>query len=143
MQLQEIMKKAYAWKWKDDARYPEGEFVVDDGSKFVVNFDLTGDKGWDVSFIRWDAKNKPSHAVTGTGDQFKVFATVFEILKYFIKSKKPTRFYFSGTGKSRTNLYSRFAKKYAKNLGYKNVGSEFMHSSVGPSRTEFYFEKIK
>jgi lysyl-tRNA synthetase class I len=61
---------------------------------------------------------------TGEGDQFKIFATVIDIAKDFVRQMKPEKFSFYShkdpdeTTSSRPKLYSALIKRFASGLGY-------------------------
>jgi hypothetical protein len=64
-------------------------------------------------------------AVTGEGDQFKIFGTVIAIAKDFIKLKRPGVLKFSAEKQdtktksaSRTKLYSAMVRRFASQYGY-------------------------
>lgn len=90
---------------------------------YRVFFKLNGKK---YSFRFYQYKNKNDMIndfdgrddITGTGNQLKVFSTVIEILKDFIKKENPYEIYFSAKEPSRKKLYSHILKK--SNIeGYK------------------------
>lgn len=68
---------------------------------------------------------------TGEGDAFKIFGTVLEIIRDFIKQKKPSKIFFESdkievspyydqeeTNLSRERLYDRMVDKFAGSMGY-------------------------
>lgn len=56
---------------------------------------------------------------TGTGDEFKVFATVGKQSLDFIKKFNPTELHFTTDEESRQRLYAKFAARLASETGYK------------------------
>lgn len=91
-----------------------------DGSDLVILFtsvEFDDDPLWNIVFDR-----NGSTDVTGEGDQMRVFATVLDATKKFIKKEKPAQVRFSASkekGVSRTNLYKRLINRFADSLGYK------------------------
>jgi hypothetical protein len=77
--------------------------------------------------------------VTGTGDAYRIFATVAKIINNDIAEYgSEDQMVFTGEGKSRTKLYDRTAQ----NLNRYVPGYELDHSKIeGPSRV-YYFNKI-
>ena len=79
---------------------------------------------WEIHFHKDDDQaddDVEAHSgITGTGDAFRVFATVFEIIKDIIKYGKPEILSIKSKADepSRTKLYKRLAKKFAPSLGY-------------------------
>jgi len=75
--------------------------------------------------------------LTGDGDAFRIFATIFSILKKYIKSRKPEILFFSASKQetSRTKLYTAFFKKM-KMSGYNN-----MARSATSSKDFFFVRK--
>jgi hypothetical protein len=76
------------------------------GGWFEVEFALVGGDG-------------PNVGITGTGDQFKIFATVMDVLRDFIKSQAPDRVTFEAKEKSRFDLYKALIRRFASRMGYK------------------------
>lgn len=53
--------------------------------------------------------------ITGTGNAFKVFATLTEIIREFVEQKQPEYITFSAKEPSRQRLYNRWSKTLAGN----------------------------
>lgn len=89
-----------------------------EGKEYMVFFQLMNDElTWTVNFV----DRKFSTEITGAGDPFKVFSTVLATIREFIKDYGPKRITMSASkskGESRSSLYSRMLKKYAKSEGY-------------------------
>ena len=60
---------------------------------------------------------------TGEGDAMRIFATVVESGKKFIKKTKPdeVRIYGKKTDKKKAKIYGILAKKFAGSIGYKYI----------------------
>jgi hypothetical protein len=78
-----------------------------------------GEDSWNIEFIAHDHDSGTD--IIGSGQAFRVFATVSTILKEFIKSKNPSMFHFTAQEPSRIKLYDRFAKQIKKIAGYKFI----------------------
>ena len=120
----ETFDQPYPWKWSDhDIRQRMWTASFAD---VVVIFSVDGAGEWGVSFNR-----DGSQAVTGEGDQFKIFATVLDIAKDFINLKRPKSIQFTAhkeeteTTSSRTKLYSAMVKRFANSLGYDSQEKPF------------------
>jgi hypothetical protein len=141
MQLQEIMNKPYSWEWtKRTHRLYEASFKNERGNKIVVDMQYGDiDDLWNISFALDPGYGQPKIMdKTKTGDEFKIFSTVMDIIGKFIKKEKPDNIGFSADGRSRIKLYDAFEKRYSKKLGYKFKGKD---SFAG--LTTYKFEKIR
>lgn len=89
---------------------------------------------WTLEFFIGEKQN-----ITGEGESIKIFSTVLNDLKTFINIFKPTELYFSAhkenENNSRSNLYTRMIKTYAKQLGFT--------FEVSDSKSERSFTLIK
>lgn len=91
--------------------YQEYEFSLDD-RKFTVEFvDKYNKDDYELVFYDQDGNLEK----TNKGKSFTVFATVFNILKSFLKSHKPKIVRFSAKS-DRESLYDNFSKKVAQEL---------------------------
>ena len=87
-------------------------FTSNNSTQYEVAIELTSDDAeWEVVFF---VKGTSSFKKTGTGDEFRVFATVISIIKDFVKTNKPNRVSFSAdvNEPSRISLYKTLAKRY-------------------------------
>ena len=122
-QLEEAFDQPYPWKWGDRSSQRMWTASFAD---VVVIFSVDGAGEWEISFNR-----DGSQAVTGEGDQFKIFATVIDIAKDFINLKRPKVIQFTAhkeeteTTSSRTKLYSAMVKRFANSLGYESKEKPF------------------
>ena len=121
--LNEAFDQPYPWKWGDRSSQRMWTASFAD---VVVIFSVDGAGEWEISFNR-----DGSQAVTGEGDQFKIFATVIDIAKDFISLKRPKVIQFTAhkeeieTTSSRTKLYSAMVKRFANSLGYESKEKPF------------------
>ena len=91
---------------------------------------------WDVSFSRGGSIEK-----TGQGDEFKIFATVLDILKKFVDDVKPVHVNFAAEKAaddkgSRGKLYLRLANKFF-GKDYK-IRTDVSKSSFSGDETMFF-----
>ena len=135
MKLTEILNKPAEWKWfKTSSRQWKALFTIDD-NKYVFQAETSDMERWQITFEIRGAGGKP-HDISKTGNEFKVFATVAEILNEYLKKVKPDNFWFTAKEPSRAKLYDRFAKLIVrKHSKYKAV------SSVNNNKKFYEFEK--
>jgi hypothetical protein len=119
--LEESLNQPYKLiGWDDESYYDEirAWAALPDGTYLEILFDRGESEDWQVDFKRGDSMQK-----TGQGDAQRIFATVLETIRQFIKKYDPDSLSFSAikmhdpTG-SRSRLYDALAKKYAAGLGY-------------------------
>ena len=137
MKLLEVLNKPAEWKWFLKApREWKALFTIDD-NKYVFKAETSDMERWQITFEIRGAGGKP-HDISKTGNEFKVFATVAEILNEYLKKVKPDIFWFTAKEPSRAKLYDRFAKLIViKHRKYKAV------SSVNNNKKFYEFEKKK
>jgi len=120
----------YSWTQQTVGAW-RGRFKTTDGygDINVEASDVTS-KSYTVEFSVMDAFD-----VTGTGDQFKIFATIISMLKDFINAVQPNKLHFSANKGdpddeaarpgSRAKLYTRMCQKLATSAGYELKVSNF------------------
>ena len=137
MKLLEVLNKPAEWKWfKTSSREWKALFTIDD-NKYVFKAETSDMERWQITFEIRGAGGKP-HDISKTGNEFKVFATVAEILNEYLKKVEPEIFWFTAKEPSRAKLYDRFAKLIVrKHQKYKAV------SSVNNNKKFYEFEKKK
>ena len=118
----EAFDNPYPYEWdKPDSNSYHALAFLDDGSPLDIEFGNQGNNEWHVKFDR-----NYSMRVTGEGNQQRVFATVVNAVKQFVKKRKPQKIIFSATknvapgqkSNSRSSLYSSLIARYATALGY-------------------------
>ena len=103
--------------------------IKDGPDEYVYKSDINGK---DLTVIieefaaEWEAlfKVDGSMDITGTGNEVKVFSTVLDIISDFINSEEPDIIIFSASksqSSSRSNLYDRLVKRFAKTRGYTST----------------------
>ena len=137
MKLLEVLNKPAEWKWFLKApREWKALFTIDD-NKYVFKAETSDMERWQITFEIRGAGGKP-HDISKTGNEFKVFATVAEILNEYLKKVEPDNFWFTAKEPSRAKLYDRFAKLIVrKHSKYKAV------TSVNNNKKFYEFEKKK
>ena len=135
MKLLEVLNKPAEWKWfKTSSREWKALFTIDD-NKYVFKAETDDMERYQITFEIRGAGGKP-HDISKTGNEFKVFATVAEILNEYLKKVKPDIFWFTAKEPSRAKLYDRFAKLIVrKHPKYKAV------NSVSNNQKFYEFEK--
>lgn len=136
MRLNEVFNKPYPYRWieKSDEAW-KAEAQLQGGDYLTINFNTTDFNltEWEINFQRGGDYN---YKATGTGDEFRVFATVVAAIKeWFNKQRpKPREIFFSGdkedtpNAESRIRLYDRFAKQFAQQTGYRVERNEMRMS---------------
>lgn len=147
----EAFTTPYPFEW-DSAGYnnrQKATFTTDAGLVYEATFHPKWERDEDDSSSEWEfefeieyhsmqklRKTLPDeyigpYDITGTGDAFRVFATMIAIMKDFIQNQDPPMITFIATEKSRVKLYDRFAKEVTKAFpSYKGIvykGSESHH----------------
>jgi len=142
--MTEILDNPLDWTLSiENEKLYSARFVLDNGIWY--DFDAMIDQNVigpvlevleNVTIDIWsiDFSSRNDFEITGTGQQFTVFATIADILKMFLMRKKPEAFYFSSKEDSRTKLYIVFANKIAKDFNYN-------FKTVEDYDTYFVFER--
>jgi hypothetical protein len=148
--LTEGFDKPYKWEWNRGGlqSVKSASFVTDSGGGYRVKFTqrnvkylqpFNNSNVWTTDF---SLKNDwgSSWGISGTGDAFRVFATVIDIMKDFLKDENPDAVTFSASEKSRKELYRAMIKR----LPRFTKGYELLRNVKVPnSREEHYFIKNK
>jgi len=95
-----------------------GGISVSKGGMWEVHFESV--KTYNTALIKGEER---SSDITGTGDAFRVFATMFEFIKYIVVAAQPDIISIKSKTieASRVDLYNALAKRYAGQIGYKVV----------------------
>lgn len=132
----EAFDKPYRFNMKKYGDDYVASFTTDAGDTIDVNFEKftksKDEESWGVDFSR-----NGSQLVTGEGDAMRIFATVIEVIKDFVKKEKPQKLSFSAEKPawrmflhhkdpnrstemgSREKLYKKLVQRYAGKMGYK------------------------
>jgi len=105
----------------------EYRFTTDSGIEYILGLGRLGEnptltsKDWDLYFSisatsmkELGKDDSDTFKISGTGDQFRVFATVQDIVKDFIIKHAPDLIAFSAAEPSRRRLYSTFTANFEK-----------------------------
>jgi hypothetical protein len=118
MLLREVFNKVLPWEWdkKNTDKNMVAYFSMADGSEYNVEFNGAQFlNSWDVEFGRSeDSREAPKANITGTGDQYAVFATVIDIIREFMVQVDPDKitFYAENREPSRVKLYDKMVKMF-------------------------------
>lgn len=105
-------------KYTSSSRSFNAGITLESGAYFLFRGDIITKGQWYIYFE--DEKGTMSKAPKERGVALQLFAALQEVLKNFIKTKKPMRFEFKGMPgeASREKLYNTIALRMPK-LGYK------------------------
>ncbi|MCK9369748.1 hypothetical protein M0R04_07580 [Candidatus Dojkabacteria bacterium] len=115
MLLNEIFNIPYKWTWNyKDSSHFEAVFLSDSGIKYSVKGAAVRagcGQRWVIAFSQVDYKNNQDvYDITNTGDAYKVFGTVVEVLSAFIEEQSPSAITFVGKEANRMQLYKRMVR---------------------------------
>ena len=115
----EIMDSPVPFTDKIESESYTADFTVE-GVKYYFDANLDIDS-WSISFTAYgkDDSQDGKTGITGTGNEFTVFATIIEIIEKFINHYNPREFWFSAKEKSRIKLYNVFAQKIVNKWDYE------------------------
>ncbi len=117
-EFNEAFDKPYKWEVSDLNKYQDTYgFLTDNDIYYVVSI-VKGEEHNSLTF----ETEQGEMGLTNRGDAFRIFATVFDIIKQVkhIKSR-PLEFGASRSEPSRVKLYKRMAKLLKKELGFKKL----------------------
>ena len=136
----EAFDQPYKFKKDTDMSwFTQYQFTTDDDSLFLVSLTRPDTAQGDYlpyTSLSFETEHGEMH-LTGTGDAFRIFATVLAIIKKEkkrIKSHGSFRFASDSDEASRMKLYRIMAKKLKKLLGYKKL-----ETKKGSGQLVFYF----
>ncbi len=102
------------------------------GLKFSDIPDMTAEKEGHAVAIAFSKENagETTFDMTGEGDEFRILATVLDIINAIIKKHVPALLYFSGDkdGKEkggRAGAYKAIIKRFAGKAGYESITKEY------------------
>jgi len=119
--LNELFDRPYRWKKESGIFFYS--FRSDDGGKFDVEFFKLSPR-YDMEYNLQFTKDG-RYAATGEGDAPKVFATIFDIIKDFMKKADFEELSFEASkgvsgkdSKGRVRLYKTMVQRFAKKFGF-------------------------
>jgi hypothetical protein len=147
LMLNEGFDKPVRWQWKNrtDSRmvatfsissdlpkvkygdYDEVEYWTWD---YFIEFTKHGgeQEKWVMLFGLINSPSGDAFIRTGLGNEFKVFATVIDVLKDFLKVESPTAVMFTSDTKDRTRLYGMMLKRLNRITNKYVAGKPFKDS---------------
>lgn len=142
----EALNRPLPWEWTEQSQGRTGKwdaaFTIPDTnppSQYTVSFQFiqkteNGSK-WYLDFrasretsLKYAKTPYRTFGVLGnTKSEFKVFATVLDVIRAFIKKQQPLQIVFSGSGETRNKLYQRLVATYQHSIpGYEmGLGKKF------------------
>lgn len=142
IRLVESLNQPAPWRWvnKSFNEY-EAYASIDTEDDLSIGFTEEYEEQWEISFARENHGGYLTSIATGQGSEFKVFATVVDVVNSWwneISSDgyRPAVIHFSanksaGDSPRRAKLYARFAQKFAEQIGYHmHVNTSGIHKDV-------------
>jgi hypothetical protein len=116
MLLNELFKKSSHFDVVHQGETEYKSIGIVNGSKVEFWAQLTppNNDSWSIGFIV-----DGDDGITNTGNQFAIFATVFDMLGEFTRMYNPPRVTFDAEGASRQSLYQKMINKYSQSYGYE------------------------
>ncbi len=144
MIINELFDKIAQWDYTETVNGQiKAEFAIDDNLYTVIFFELEREVMWSVEFVVGafnDAGQWLSHNIemTGTGNEFQVFATVLDIIKKATAEFDIQKLKFSADKyetNNRSKLYTRMVSVLAKGwdvqIGDGSHGTEYLLTKKG------------
>lgn len=155
--LSEMFERPFRFdtKWKRELMYGSivtYEYIMDtdeEDNTLTVNFGEESEDSWTVDFLRGG-----SVLLTGKGSAARVFATVLDALRRFIREHKPQVLMFSASKEelslsdhsirsgSRVRAYAALIKRYAPQMGYEMISHEKQDGYAGGEEHLFVLKKV-
>lgn len=145
MQLNKLLKSAYEWKEDASSTSDTISFLFTTVREDIVKVRFVQDCEYLGSFdeLYWiEFSRNNEYNITGGGDAYKIFATVLEIIDYFIDEYHPKVLALTSDENSRSSLYARMFKTLASKYSANYVSladAKFIgrfHRSERPSARE-------
>jgi hypothetical protein len=122
--LTEALDKPYPWKIVQDQKdFLKASFV--NGSKDRIDVTFISHKSSKDDELSWNIAFEGAwgYERSGRGDEFRTFATILDVIFWFLKDRKPKFVEFNAQKEnkddvSRERLYDRLVKKYSTKAGY-------------------------
>ncbi len=127
------IRENYVFKTADGGRIEltASHFWRAAGLKFSDIPDMTAEKEGHAVAIAFSKENagETTFDMTGEGDEFRILATVLDIINAIIKKHVPAILYFSGHKDDkekggRVGAYKAIIKRFAGKAGYKSITKE-------------------
>jgi len=143
--ITESLNRPYPWTKKESFFGYRYKFQTDAKIRYEVSMDDVDDMGeWEVSFSAQTPGKHETIYATGTGDEFRVFATIAGIVRDFLKTVDPREFSFSGklNEPSRVRLYRTFAEMIKRDFGYSYKVLKDVPGEAQMPEVNFKFSKF-
>lgn len=117
MILSEILNSKYEWEFSPAAHKGDVHVRFRAGDRDIqvdFEFEKFADGVWEVAFAeRHPTKNTMKFDITSSGNEFRVFATVVDIIKAFLDKYDPKALTFSAEKSegSRAQLYQKLVSR--------------------------------
>ena len=109
-------KKARPFKWTS---LTQARAHLSDGRYLIVNFIPLDKENMNAAPIAIEFSVGDDFEMTGGGNVHEIFATVIEVIKYFLKGFRNTpALYFTAEEQSRAKMYDTLSKRVAKQMGW-------------------------
>ena len=124
MLLQEVFNNKVDWEIVESSpELLQIVFFVDE-YEYIFDAEYCDSKDmWSIGFSQHQLDDEEDFAakysITGTGNQFVVFATIVDIMRYFIKKYKPKEIWCYAGESNRRKLYLRMFKQLLPTWGTK------------------------
>jgi len=119
--ITESFNDPYPFKW--DVRWAPEE-VSTRGTARVGDFKIAFQK-WQGDAVAIEFKVDDTFALTGRGDQWRIFATVMASIRAYLKKfGRPRYFVFSSKEEKRSHLYYQMIERSAAKFGYRHARRE-------------------
>lgn len=143
MRLYELFDNPEGWTTRSVGETLYHSFIIDD-IEYVVRIErdtkfprLKLDSAYAVVFgIKGQDQYGLDYSITRTGNQYKVFSTVIEIIRSFVSDKSPSVLRFVAEERSRQKLYNRMVRSLSSSLGF-----EYTIKREGNSLVYFLYKK--
>lgn len=135
--LNEAFDKPYPTETVTSSKSKESRsFTTSEGHEYAIEFNVEESTGeeetWSSEFYLKNSPSTRQYAISGTGDQMRVFATVLATMKDFLDRRRPRVLEFLAnkkSGTSRDRLYSTLVNRYTP-TGYRVETQEFKSFNV-------------
>jgi len=128
------IRENYVFKTADGGRIEltASHFWRAAGLKFSDIPDMTAEKEGHAVAIAFSKENagETTFDMTGEGDEFRILATVLDIINAIIKKHVPAILYFSGHKDDkekggRVSAYKAIIKRFVSKAGYESITKEY------------------
>jgi hypothetical protein len=110
LRLQMSVASQYNWAWKAQGTDAWEALFSTGTHAYSVTFERCG-QYWEVGFSSDNHEWPLAIGITGSGNAFKVFATVIDTLRAFVAQQRNVTLCFTADENSRQSLYKKFISK--------------------------------